>query len=56
MKKLIIVLKRFRPFIDEYNWTEINFPSNQNDWKKFELNNKSIALKVLYVPHKTKDI
>ena len=23
------------------------------DWKKFELNNKSIALNILYVPHKT---
>ena len=27
-----------------------NFPSHINDWKKFELNNKSIALNVLYIP------
>ena len=29
---------------------QTNFPSHVNDWKKFELNNKSIALNVLYVP------
>ena len=28
----------------------MNFPSHVGDWKKFELNNKSIALNVLYVP------
>ena len=30
--------------------TDIHFPSHTNDWKKFELNKKSIALNVLYVP------
>ena len=43
-------VKKVKPFIDKYNWTDINFPSHANDWKKFELNNKSIALNVLYVP------
>ena len=43
-------------FIDQYNWDEINFPSDQKDWKKFESNNKSIALNVLYVPHNTEKI
>ena len=28
----------------------------KKDWKKFELNNKSIALNILYVPYKTKEI
>ena len=28
-------------------------PSTSKDWKKFELNNESIALNILYVPHKT---
>ena len=32
------------------------FPSHQKDWKKFELNNESIALNILYVPHNTEDI
>ena len=35
---------------------EIDFPSNKRDWKKFELNNKSIALNILYVPHNTENI
>ena len=38
------------------HWSEINFPSNAGDWKKFELNNKSIALNVLYVPEGEKTI
>ena len=44
---------KIKPFIDQYNWKEIRFPSNKKDWKKFELNNKSIALHVLYVSHNT---
>ena len=43
-------------FIDQYNWKDINFPSHVDDWKKFELNNKSIALNVLYVPEGEKSI
>ena len=46
--------KNMEPFIDQYNWDEINFPSHQKDWKESESNNKSIALNVLYVPHNTK--
>ena len=34
----------------------IDFPSHKKDWKKFESNNKSIALNILYVPHNTKEI
>ena len=29
------------------------FSIHSKDWKKFELNNESIALNILYVPHKT---
>ena len=49
-------LSKIRRFTDQYNWSQINFPSNQKDWKKFESNNKSIALNILYIPHNTKDI
>ena len=45
--------KDIEPFIDQYNWDEINFPSDQIDWKNVESNNKSIALNVLYEPHNT---
>ena len=49
-------LSKITPFIDQYNWNEINFSSNQKIWKKFESNNKSIALNISYIPHNTKDI
>ena len=32
---------------------DIDFPSHSKSWKKFESNNKSIALNILYVPHNT---
>ena len=44
---------KIKPFIDQYNWKETDLPSNTKDWKKFELNNKSVALNILYVPHNT---
>ena len=46
---------KIKPFIDQYNWSDIDFPSTSKDWKKFELNNE-IALNILYVPHNTKKI
>ena len=49
-------MSKIIPFINQYNWKEISFPSHQKDWKKFELYNKSIALKVLYVPPNTEEI
>ena len=49
-------ISKIKPFIDQYNWKEIDFPSHGKDWKKFESNNKSIALNNLYVPHNTEKI
>ena len=49
-------ISRIKPFIDQYNWKEIDFPRSFNSWKKFKSNNKSIALNILYVPHNTKEI
>ena len=49
-------VNKVKPFIDQYNWKDINFPSNVGDWKKFELNNKSIALNILYIPEGEKII
>ena len=46
---------KIKPFIEEYNWKDIDFPSTSKYWKKFELNNE-IALNILYVPHNTKKI
>ena len=49
-------ISKIRPFIDNYNWKDIEFPSHSKDWKKFEQNNKTIALNILYVPYNTKQI
>ena len=46
---------KIKPFINQYNWSDIDFPSTSKDWQKFELNNE-IALNILYVPHNTKKI
>ena len=56
IKKYPQRLSKIKPFIDQYNWKEIDFPSHQKDWKKFESNNKTITLNILYVPHNTEEI
>ena len=43
-------ISKIKPFIEEYNWKDIDFPSTSKDWKKFELNNE-VALNILYIPH-----
>ena len=48
-------ISKIKPFIEEYNWKDIDFSSTSKVWKKFELNN-DVALNILYVPHNTKKI
>ena len=48
-------ISKIKPFIDQYNWKDIDFPSTSKDWRKLKLNNE-IALNILYVPHNTKKI
>ena len=49
-------ISKLIPFINNYNWKDVEFPSHSKDWRKFEQNNKTIALNVLYVPYNTKEI
>ena len=49
-------ISKLKPFIDNYNWKDIEFPSHSKDWKEFEQNNKRFALNILYVPYNTKQI
>ena len=51
IKKHLQGISQIKPFIDQYNWKDVDFPSHSKDWKKFGSNNKSIALNILYVPH-----
>ena len=37
-----------------YNWNGIEFPAGKKDWKRFERNNKKVALNILYVSHDEK--
>ena len=46
---------KIKPFINQYNWKDIDFPPTNKDWKKFELNNE-VTLNMLYIPYNTKKI
>ena len=48
-------ISKIKPFIDQYNWKDIDSPATRKDWKIFELNNE-IALNILYAPHNTRKI
>ena len=48
-------ISKIKPFIDQYNWKDIDFPATSKDWRKLELNNE-IALNILYIPHNTRKI
>ena len=47
-------ISNIESFVNQYNWEGIDFPAGIKDWKKFERNNKTIALNILLVPHKEK--
>ena len=47
---------KLRPFINDYNWDDINFPAGHKDYSAFERNNRDITLNIIYVPHNTKQI
>ena len=62
-------ISNIKPFIDEYIWEGIDFPSHQDsqeesekrknmliDYKKFDQNNETIGLNILYAPHNKKEI
>ena len=40
-------IPKIRPSINNLNWENINFPPEEQDFKAFEINNKSIALNFL---------
>ena len=49
-------ISKLKPYINQYNWKDIKFPSDKEDWKKFEQNNKGIALNILFAPHNKEEI
>ena len=49
-------ISKLKPYINKYNWEGIDFPAEPKEWIKFEQNDKTIALNVLYVQYNTKTI
>ena len=49
-------ITKIKPFMNKYNWKEIDFQSHKNDWNEFERGSKSIAPNVLFVPYNTEQI
>ena len=49
-------ISKLKPFINIYNWKNIEFPSHSKDWRKFECNSNIITLNILYVSYNTKQI
>ena len=41
-------------FVDQYNWKGIEFPSHSKNWKKFEQNNKTVALNICTIQYQKK--
>ena len=35
-------ISKLKSYINQYNWRDIKFPSDKEDWKKFEKNNKEL--------------
>ena len=42
-------ISKIKPFSERYNWKGISFPTPCSEWKKFERQNPSVALNVLYI-------
>ena len=48
-------ISKIKPFINQYNWKDIDFPTTNKNWRKLELS-KDFALNILYIPHNIKKI
>ena len=49
-------ISKLKHYINKYNWKGIDFPAGPKEWIKFEKNNKTIALNILYIPYNAKTI
>ena len=47
---------KIKPFINMYNWKDINFPTHEEDWNTFEKSNKSIVLNIFYASYNIKQL
>ena len=49
-------ISKLKFYINKYNLEGIELSAEPKDWKKFERNNKTISLNILFVPHNTEII
>ena len=42
-------ITKIKPYINNFNWNNINFPPAKQDYKNFEINNFEIALNIYRV-------
>ena len=49
-------ISKIKSFINQYDWKEIEFLTHSKDWRKFESNNKTIALNILFALYNTEEI
>ena len=54
IKSNLFRISKIKPYSNILDWNNINFPPQEQDYKILEINNKSIALNVLCIPHNTK--
>ena len=47
-------ITKIKLFTNEYKWEGIKFPSEKDDWKKFEKNNVTIPVNVFYAKKEKK--
>ena len=47
IKNILQRITKIKPFLNKYKREGINFPSEKNDWKKYEKNNVTIVLNLL---------
>ena len=56
IKKDPLKITKIKPFLNQYNWKGINFPSEKDDWKNIEKNNVTIALHIFHAKREKKDL
>ena len=54
MRKHPQKISELKPYINQYNWKGIKFPSDKEDWKKLKQNNMGIAWNIFFAPHNKK--
>ena len=47
---------KLKPYINKYNWEGIESLAGPKEWKKYEGNNKTIAVDILFITHNAKTI